>query len=108
MFLFSLILPSLLHHTYSISFILISELLFYILTFVVGSFVGIIFPLVVEGHYTKGGSPIGKFYGLDLLGSVFGFIAASLILIPMLGLINTSNLLAIFVFFLIFLLVLIE
>ncbi|MEW6556482.1 MAG: hypothetical protein AB1349_03905 [Elusimicrobiota bacterium] len=56
---------------------------FYVLVFIAGLFVGLIFPLVT----TK--ETIGKFYALDLLGALAGSISASLIFVPLIGTINT-------------------
>ncbi|MDD5686702.1 MAG: hypothetical protein PHE88_02570 [Elusimicrobia bacterium] len=106
MLFFSLMLPFLFKMLYHKQFV---EPIFYVLILSAGLFTGLIFSIVVNndsnlpvGQADMHGEKVGKFYGLDLLGSMFGSVSASLILIPMFGIINTCFLAALFILFLIF------
>lgn len=58
------------------------------LTFVSALSMGVMFPLIVQFYSTnmaKVGRHVGKIYGLNTLGGIFGSFAGGFILLPMLG-----------------------
>ncbi|OGS45997.1 MAG: hypothetical protein A2539_06700 [Elusimicrobia bacterium RIFOXYD2_FULL_34_15] len=71
--------------------------IFYVLIFLSGAFVGILFPLTVKGQGFIDEKQIGKYYAIDLFGAMLGTLLASLILIPVFGIINSCYLAAGFI-----------
>jgi predicted membrane-bound spermidine synthase len=61
------------------------EPLFFVLIFAYSSFAGIIYPLAISEYKKEAISTLGGFYFFDLIGSAFGSLAASIFLIPVLG-----------------------
>ncbi|MBN1383745.1 MAG: hypothetical protein JW983_02530 [Elusimicrobia bacterium] len=80
-----------------------TEPFFYFLISFAGFFIGSIYPLAVKKHDGIQEVKIGKFYGFDLLGAMFGSTSATLVFIPLFGISNTCFIIAFFVFLLIFL-----
>src|SRR3989339_821750 len=68
--------------------------IFYLLIFIAGVYVGVLFPLVVKGYGIVNEQQIGKFYAIDLFGAMLGTILVSLIFIPIFGIINSCYLAA--------------